>query len=108
MTEQPVYIKPINLDRPLHDFVVQHGVPVAQTILEGAPKAATLFVYAYVAKSIDYLRIDEEGRWLVFSNNIWKPVARLIVPSFVDIAYSLKNLKTAVHGIQNESSSKTL
>lgn len=96
MNQTPIRYKPIAINLPLHGFVVEHGVEAAQTILKGAPKAATLFVYAYVAKSIDYLRIDEDGTWLLFSNNIWKPLTNMVVQSFHDIAYSLEQLKIAV------------
>lgn len=97
-----ILIRPIATHLPLHKFVNEHGVEAAETILKGAPKAATLFVYAYVAKSIDYLRIDEDGNWLLFSNNIWKPLTTMVVQSFHDIAYSLENLKIAVKSANHE------
>ena len=88
--------KPIAIHVPLHNFVKEHGVDVANKILDGAPEKATMFVYAYVAKSIDYLYIDKENIWHVFHDNRWKPVIGFLVKSFSDIAFSLENLKTAV------------
>lgn len=105
MSELPVYIKPINLDLPLHDFVKEHGLNVARNILDGAPAKATLFVYAYVAKSIDYLRIDDEGNWHVFimTKGFWRPITSAqLIKSFNDIAFAMQQLKVAVNGVHHE------
>lgn len=98
------YIKPLNLELPLHEFVGQHGVPVAREILDGAPKKATLFVYAYIAKSIDYLRIDDEGNWQVFTprNGAWRTISEaFLIQSFNDIAFGIEQLKSAVSVVKN-------
>jgi len=76
-------------------FIQEHGIDIANEIINGAPSDAELFVYAYVAKSIDYLKCDGE-HWDVWSKGKWKPVASFIVDSFKDIAHRLDQLKKAV------------
>ena len=88
--------KPIAIHESMLKFVEEHGIFTANQILCGAPEKATMFVYAYVAKSIDYLFVDENNIWHVFHDNRWKPVIGFLVDSFFDIAFSLENLKTAV------------
>lgn len=88
--------KPIAINESMLNFVEEHGIYTANQILYGAPDKATMFVYGYVAKSIDYLFVDENNIWHVFHANRWKPVIGFLVKSFSDIAFSLENLKTAV------------
>lgn len=94
--------KPISAHIPLDNFVKRHSLQTAKNILDGAPDKATLFVYAYVANSIDYLFIDEKGIWHVNHNGLWKPVVGFIVKSFMDIAFSLELLKDAVANAETE------
>lgn len=94
-------IKPLAVDLPLHDFIRENTVEVARQILDGAPQSATLFVYAYVAKGIDYLRIDDLGTWHVVGRSGWKPLHNMVVSSLTDIAFSLENLNIAVDALSN-------
>jgi hypothetical protein len=79
----------------MKEFIQEHGIDVAKEIIKGAPSDAELFVYAYVAKSIDYLKCDGE-RWEVLSKGKWKPVVSFIADSFKNIAHRLDQLKKAV------------
>lgn len=74
------------------EFFNEHGETVVNEILQGAPTDATLFVYAYVAKSIDYLKL-EDGQLMVFNGNKWRVVHPIVKASFNDIAFSLLELK---------------
>ncbi|MEX5443516.1 hypothetical protein WCE14_09115 [Acinetobacter schindleri] len=73
-------------------FYLDHGADVVDQILKDVPEGATNFVYAYVAKSIDYLAVS--GRdFQVFHHGAWKPVVDFVADSFRDIAYSIEELK---------------
>lgn len=84
------------------DFYQEYGEDVVNTILDGSSEKTTHFVYAYVAKSIDYL-IKDGDRFMVFSKGHWKPVVPFMVRSFIDIAYDINELREVAksHAIRN-------
>lgn len=77
-------------------FYEKYGKEVVAKILDNAPSDADQFVYAYVAKSIDYLKTDD-GQLMVWcqAKKKWKAVHPIVIGSFSDISYSLSELKQA-------------
>ncbi|MCU4320657.1 hypothetical protein KTH44_16185 [Acinetobacter bereziniae] len=77
-------------------FYEKYGKEVVAKILDNAPSDADQFVYAYVAKSIDYLKSDDEQLMIwCQAKKKWKAVHPTVIGSFSDIAYSLSKLKQA-------------
>lgn len=75
------------------EFYAEHGATVVSEILNGAPLDASHFIYAFVAKSTDYLKYDGEIL-LVWYQHAWKVVkAQFIIDSFKDMVQSLEALK---------------
>lgn len=77
----------------MNQFYLDHGKEVVAKILNGKPLDATHFVYAYVAKSIDYIKYDG-GTMLVWYRGQWKSViAQYVIDSFKDMIHSLAELQ---------------
>lgn len=77
----------------MNNFYKKHGQAVVNGILKGAPIDASHFVYAYVAKSTDYLKYDGDTT-LVWYRGQWKVItAQFIIDSFKDMVNSLADLK---------------
>jgi hypothetical protein len=87
-------------------FYEKYGKEIVAKILDNAPSDADQFVYAYVAKSIDYLKTDD-GQLMVLYRGQWKVVHPMVIDSFKDISYSLAELKQAVEAVPCETNVDT-
>ena len=77
----------------MNQFYLDHGKPVVVSILIGMPEDATHFVYAYVAKSIEYIKYDGVSTFVWYQGK-WKEItAQFVIDSFKDLMYSLAELR---------------